>query len=132
MNAPSPNSRDCPQNPSPAAIVLPGYTGDIHMTNDFIKLTLKGQEYTFTALSFEQLDALEADFKNVDSLAKGAFPSVTQRASLVAICATSIREMHPDLKSEDVAKLLTLANISDALTAVAGRQPTATHATAEE
>jgi hypothetical protein len=92
------------------------------MANDFIKLSLKGQEYTFTALSFSQLDELDGDFTTLNSMASGEMPNPAQRASIVAICAASLSSKHPDLQTADVARLLTMANISDALKAVAGQQ----------
>jgi hypothetical protein len=87
--------------------------------NDFIKLTLKGQEFTFTALDFEQIQALEGDFEKLKGLT-GSMPDATQRASIVAICTASLQFKHPGITADAVAKLLTLANIGAALQAVAG------------
>lgn len=92
------------------------------MTNDFIKLSLKGQEYTFTALSFAQLDQLDSDFVKLNLMGSGDMPSPEQRASIVAICTASLSGKHPELQTADVARLLTMANIADALKAVAGQQ----------
>lgn len=85
---------------------------------DFVKLDLKGQEFTFTALDFEQLQTLEGDFAALSDL--GGMPTAAQRTAIVAICTASLQFKHPGVSPEAVAKLLTLANIGGALQAVAG------------
>ena len=88
--------------------------------NDFIKLALKGQEFTFTALDFEQLQALEQPFEALKGLDGGGMPTAPQREAIVEICTASLQFKHPGVTKEAVAKLLTLANIGPALQAVAG------------
>jgi hypothetical protein len=85
---------------------------------DFVKVTLKGQDFTFTALDFEQLQALEGDFEVLKDL--NGMPDAKQRASIVTICTASLQGKHPGVTPDAIAKLLTLANINAALQAVAG------------
>lgn len=87
---------------------------------DFIEIDLKGQKHTFTALDFEQLQALEEPFEALKGLAGGGMPDAQQRAAIVAICTASLQFKHQGITPEAVAKLLTLANIGPALQAVAG------------
>ena len=53
--------------------------------SDFIRVSLKGAEYTFTALDFEQLQTLEGDFDTLRSLRDGVMPDATQRKAIVAL-----------------------------------------------
>ena len=88
---------------------------------DFIKISLKGEEFTFTALDFEQLQTLEGDFEALKGLGvDGGMPTAEQRKSIVAICTASALLKHPNMTPELMAKLLTLGNIAGALKAVAG------------
>ena len=88
---------------------------------DFIKVTLKGEDFTFTALDFEQLQTLESDFEVLKTLGTdGSMPNAEQRKSIIAICTASASTKHPSMTVEQMARLLTLGNIAGALKAVAG------------
>lgn len=87
---------------------------------DFVKLSLKGEEFTFTALDFGQLQELEGDFAALKGLDGGGMPDAAQRKSIVAICTASLQGKHPGITAQEVANRITLANIGPALQAVAG------------
>jgi hypothetical protein len=88
---------------------------------DFVKLSLKGQEFTATALDFDQLQALEQPFEALKGLGEGGgMPTAEQRTAIVTIVTASLQFKHAGTTEAQVAKLLTLANIGSALQAVAG------------
>jgi hypothetical protein len=90
------------------------------MLNETVKLTLKGAEYTFTALDFEQLQQVEKDFEAIADLRQNALPSREQRDAIVHVVRTALSAAHPELTDADVAKLVTLATIGPCMAAVAG------------
>ena len=87
--------------------------------SDFVKVDLKGQEFTFTALDFGQLQDLAAQFETLKGL-DGGMPNAEQRDAIVAICTASLQGKHPGTTPDAVMRLLTLGNIGIALKAVAG------------
>lgn len=89
------------------------------MAKDFIKVTLKGEDFTFTALNFGQLQELEQDFETLKGLTDG-MPTAVQRAAVVSVVHASVSCKHPSVTRAALTELLTLANIGAALKAVVG------------
>lgn len=90
------------------------------MTQESVKLTLKGRTLTFTALSFKQLRVLRPSFAVAAGITGNGVPDDEQIDAVVAICHASLSSAQPDITVETVEDLITLATIGPAIAAVAG------------
>lgn len=89
---------------------------------EFVTLELAGEQLTFRALDFDQLEALEAEFAKVNG-ARSNSEGLMDRAlreAVVTIATESLRHRHADITPDRVRKLITLATWPAVLSAVAG------------